>query len=99
MDAGNPVSVDLVVAQNVGADERQIQVAGAWTIGIEECAVLPSVSGDGATSQHDRFGFRHALPHNADEFLELLGIAAERKANHVTSLFVVGKLFRLLHGL
>jgi hypothetical protein len=87
MNAGNPIAVERVVTQDLAADECQIQIACAGTIGVKWCPVAVPLTGHRATSHDGGVRLGNGLTNDPAELLELRFIASERQANHVASLF------------
>src|SRR5919106_243286 len=54
MDAGHEKAGDLEQRDDLVADEREVEVARAGTVGIERCAVLPAFASDAAAAKHQR---------------------------------------------
>src|SRR5438132_14275648 len=89
MDAGNVASGRLEESERGIADQREIQVARARSVGVERLSVLPSPARDGAAPQdHGRAG-RHDVVDRFAKLLEEVGPAAERQPDHVRPFFLI----------
>ena len=95
MDAGNPERA--VVAEHVGADERQVEVARARSICVERRAVDEARAGDGAAAQNGCMRLRHRRPDDVAEAIVLRSVVVERELQHAGQLFGIRRMRR--HGL
>src|SRR4051794_19559634 len=69
MDAGNEKAGRLEQRHRLVADQRQVEIAGAGTLGIEGGAVLPALAGHCAAAEHN---LRSRWDFLADQPAELL---------------------------
>ena len=83
MDAGHEEAGHGKQADDLVADERHVEVAGARAVGIERGAVLPPLAGHRAAAQHDAGARRDLLTEDAQELVEPLLVAAKRQPEDV----------------
>ena len=98
MHAGNEEAGHRKQADRLITDERQVEVAGPRAICVERGTVLPSLTGDGAAAQHNAGAGRNVLAQHAQELGESFLVVAEREAQDVRALLLVGQ-FPFVHVL
>src|SRR5687767_3447612 len=86
MHAGHEESRRVEILQAAIADERDIEVTGARSIGVERGLVLPTMTGDGAAAQDAGRARRREVGEQPAERFETIAAPAERQPNHIVPL-------------
>src|SRR6187402_1558752 len=98
MHAGHEEAARNKIEHAAIADHRDIEVAGAGTVGVERRAVVPSLAGHRtAANNHHRPG-RYKLFEDATKGVVALRFATKRQPNHIVPLrfFLKPALNRLI---
>ena len=88
MDAGHKKSRRLEQGDRVLSDKRQVEVAGARTVRVKRCPILPPLARHGAAAKHDAGSGGNFLANQSAEMRKALFIAAERETQDIGALLL-----------
>jgi len=83
--------VTLKYLTGVGADERDVEIARRRSVGVERRSVAPAIARHRAATQDDGCARGNHLVDLAAERVERSPVAAEREADDVVALLLLGQ--------